>query len=99
VPCLRGLITELSSGPWFGLDARKRVFEAVGNAGQKATWTSWFDIGKALASMESEGSAIMPESVRILGDAKSVRECANSMDEARGDEEKIEVKKIPLQKH
>jgi hypothetical protein len=45
------------------------------------------------------GPAIVPESVRISGDAKSVRECASSMDEARGDDEKIEVKKIPLQKY
>jgi NmrA-like family len=86
-----GLITELAFGPWFGLDAGKRGFDAVGKAGQKTTWTSWFDIGKALASM---GPKTVPESVRILGDVKRVRECASSMDEAIGDEEKI-----PLQKY
>jgi hypothetical protein len=31
-----GLITELSFGPWFGPDAGKRGFKAVGNGGQKS---------------------------------------------------------------
>ncbi len=76
----------------------RRVFEAVGKADQKATWTSWFDTGKAVTSMASMAPESVPEFVRILRDAKSVRECAGIMDAAKRDGDKIEVEEIPLRK-
>jgi hypothetical protein len=74
------------------------VFEVVGSADQRVSWTSWEDVGRVLASLAAMPAHAMEEYVRVSGDVRSVGECARIMDEARGDGERIEVREVAREK-
>lgn len=89
-----GLMTELSIGPWFGLDTNKARYEAIGSADSPVTFTCLDDIGKAIAVLASMPIKDVPEQIRIAGDSVSVREIAKIMTDAGAPEIEIETVKL-----
>lgn len=88
-------MTELSIGPWFGLDTANKKYEVVGSADAPVTFTSLDDIGRAVAALASLPLDSVPEEVRISGDALSIREVAGVIGKAGGGD--IEVVEIDLE--
>jgi hypothetical protein len=68
-----GLLTDLSVGPWFGMDCREGRFEAVGDAEQRCSYTSMGDVGKAVAVLASMVPSDVTEKVRVGGESMSMR--------------------------
>lgn len=85
------LMTEISFGPWFGIDTKNHKYECAGDPDQPASFTAFVDIGKALAVLASMAPAKLPEQVRVASDTVSYRQIAKIMEEAAGDGQKIEV--------
>ncbi|RGP78960.1 isoflavone reductase family [Fusarium longipes] len=78
-----GLFLEDSIGPWFGFDTKRGRYEAVGDPSQQTSYTSMYDVGKALAILASQPIDTISPEVHLSGDIKSMNEIANIM-EANG---------------
>jgi hypothetical protein len=81
-----GLFLEDSIGWWFGFDTKKGVYEAVGSAEKKASFTSVDDMGKVLAvlaRMLAEELEEVPDQLRISGTSASMSEVAKLMVDAQ----------------
>ncbi|EXA45740.1 hypothetical protein FOQG_09304 [Fusarium oxysporum f. sp. raphani 54005] len=89
-----GLFLEDSIGPWFGFDTKRGKYEAVGDPAQKTSYTSMYDVGKALAILASQPVGAIPPEVHLSGDNKSMTEIAEIM-EANG-AGRIQVTSVPL---
>jgi hypothetical protein len=76
-----GLLTELSVGPWFGMDCREGRIGVVGDAEQRCSYTSKGDVGKAVAVLASMIPNDVPEKVRVSGDSLSMKDVVNEMGE------------------
>ncbi|KAF5639737.1 isoflavone reductase family [Fusarium tjaetaba] len=92
-----GLFLEDSIGPWFGFDTKSGKYEAVGDPGQKTSYTSMYDVGKALAILASQPVGTIPPEVHLSGDSKSMAEIAEIM-EANG-AGRIQVTSVPLESY
>ncbi|KAM0549196.1 hypothetical protein ACHAPJ_009505 [Fusarium lateritium] len=92
-----GLFLEDSIGPWFGFDTRRGRYEAVGDPAQKTSYTSMYDVGKALAILACQPAHTIPPEVHLSGDSKSVTEIAELM-EANG-AGRIHVTSVPLESY
>ncbi|OAA71139.1 isoflavone reductase family protein [Cordyceps fumosorosea ARSEF 2679] len=89
-----GLFLEDSIGPWFGFFTKDAKYEAVGSPEQRTSYTSMYDVGKALAMLASSPHASVPSEVQLSGDSKSMTEIAQIM-EAHGSPT-IQVTSVPL---
>ena len=81
-----GLFLEDSIGWWFGFDTKKGVYEAVGSAEKKASFTSVDDVGKVLAvlaGMSVEELEKVPDQLHISGTSASMSEVAKLMMDAQ----------------
>lgn len=81
-----GLFLEDSIGWWFGFDTKKSVYEAVGSAEKKASFTSVDDVGKVLAvlaGMSVEELEKVPDQLHISGTSASMSEVAKLMVDAQ----------------
>ncbi|KAF4437780.1 isoflavone reductase family [Fusarium acutatum] len=92
-----GLFLEDSIGPWFGFDTKGGRYEAVGDPAQKTSYTSMYDVGKALAILASQPAGTIPPEVHLSGDNKSMAEIAQIM-EANG-ADRIQVTSVPLESY
>ncbi|KAF5656804.1 isoflavone reductase family [Fusarium heterosporum] len=92
-----GLFLEDSIGPWFGFDTKRGRYEAVGHPGQKTSYTSMYDVGKALAILACQPVSLIPPEVHLSGDSKSMNEIAELM-EANG-AGRIDVSSVPLESY
>jgi hypothetical protein len=90
-----GLMTELSIGPWIGMDTKNGKYEALGSADTSVTFTGLGDIGRALAQLASMPTEKIPDQIRICGDGLSFREIASNMSAASGSD--IQVTEESLQ--
>jgi hypothetical protein len=90
-----GLMTELSIGPWFGMDTRNKRYEAVGSVDAPITFTYLDDIGRAVAALASLPPEKIPSEIRIGGDTLSTREIAELMSAESGRD--IEVVEMNLE--
>ena len=91
------LMLEISLGPWFGLSVKNRHFEAAGSVDEKVSWTSIPDIGRAVAALSLLPLDKVPSDVRISGDAKSIREVAQILDEVAVDGQAITVENVDVE--
>jgi len=89
-----GLFLEDSIGPWFGFNTREKRYEAVGSPTQATSYTSIYDVAKALAILSSRPPDSLPNELQLNGDSKSFVQIANVMSEAGGGP--IEVSNIDL---
>jgi len=89
-----GLFLEDSIGPWFGFFTKQRKYEAVGDPTKRCSYTSIFDVGKAVAILASLPIANVPSEVHLSGDTKSFAEIAQVMGKAGGGP--IEVSSIEM---
>ncbi|KAM0283566.1 hypothetical protein ACHAQK_003695 [Fusarium lateritium] len=92
-----GLFLEDSIGPWFGFDTKRGIYEAVGDPAQKTSYTSMYDVGKALAILASQPVDTRPSEVHLSGDSKSMTEIAELM-ETNGSGH-IHVTSVPLESY
>ncbi|KAH7399695.1 hypothetical protein BKA66DRAFT_452386 [Pyrenochaeta sp. MPI-SDFR-AT-0127] len=92
-----GLFLEDSIGPWFGFFTKDAKYEAVGSPAQKTSYTSMYDVGRALAILASSPQADVPEEVHLSGDSKSFSEIATIMEEHGAS--RIEVSSVPLESY
>ncbi|TVY67177.1 Isoflavone reductase-like protein TP7 [Fusarium oxysporum f. sp. cubense] len=92
-----GLFLEDSIGPWFGFDTKRGRYEAIGDPSQKTSYTSMYDVGKALAILASQPVGTIPSEVHLSGDSKSMNEIAEIM-EANG-ADRIQVTSVPLESY
>jgi hypothetical protein len=92
-----GLFLEDSIGPWFGFDTKRGRYEAVGDPAQKTSYTSMYDVGKALAILACQPVGTIPPEVHLSGDSKSMTEIAELM-EANG-AGRIQVTSVPLESY
>ncbi|KAF5703117.1 isoflavone reductase family [Fusarium globosum] len=90
-----GLFLEDSIGPWFGFDTKNGRYEAVGDTAQKTSYTSMYDVGKALAILASHPVGTIPPEVHLSGDSKSMTEIAEIMEESGAG--RIQVTSVPLE--
>ncbi|KAM0345661.1 hypothetical protein ACHAPU_006315 [Fusarium lateritium] len=90
-----GLFLEDSIGPWFGFNTKRGRYEAVGDPTQKTSYTSMYDVGKALTILACQPVASIPPEVHLSGDSKSITEIAELM-EANG-AGRIQVTSVPLE--
>ena len=77
-----GLFLEDSIGYWFGFDTKKGVYEAVGSADTKVSFTSVGDIGKVVAVIAGMSEAELeevPDQLHISGTSASTSEIAELM--------------------
>jgi len=92
-----GLFLELSLGPWFGLDTENGKYEAVGDGNALISFTSKFDIAKAVASLVANVSIDrIPDKILLSGDAVSIRDIARIMQTAGAGRE-IDVTSVDLE--
>ena len=89
-----GLFLEDSIGPWFGFDTKNGTYEAVGDPTRRCSYTSIFDVGKAVALLASMPVSEVPAEVQLAGDSRSFNEVADIMESAGGGD--IEVTSIDL---
>jgi hypothetical protein len=93
-----GLFLEHSIGWWFGFDTKKGVYEAVGLAEKKVSFTSVDDVGKVLAvlaGMPVEELGKVPDQLHISGTSASMSEVAKLMMDAQNmPKNEISVKTI-----
>ncbi|KAF4972236.1 hypothetical protein FSARC_1133 [Fusarium sarcochroum] len=92
-----GLFLEDSIGPWFGFDTKRGRYEAVGDPDQKTSYTSMYDVGRALAILASQPVDTIPPEVHLSGDSKSMTEISELM-EANG-AGSIHVTSVPLESY
>ncbi|KAF5664529.1 isoflavone reductase family [Fusarium denticulatum] len=92
-----GLFLEDSIGPWFGFDTKNGKYEAIGDPAQKTSYTSMYDVGKALAILASQPVGNIPPEVHLSGDSKSMTEIAEIM-ESNG-AGRIQVTSVPLESY
>ncbi|KAF4975975.1 hypothetical protein FZEAL_7302 [Fusarium zealandicum] len=92
-----GLFLEDSIGPWFGFDTKGGRYEAVGDPAQPTSYTSMYDVGKALAVLASRPVDKVPPEVHLSGDSKSMSEIATLM-EANG-AGRVHVMSVPLESY
>ncbi|KAF4994531.1 hypothetical protein FGRMN_5741 [Fusarium graminum] len=92
-----GLFLEDSIGPWFGFDTKRGRYEAVGDPGQRTSYTSMYDVGKALAILACQPVGSVSPEVHLSGDSKSMTEIAELM-EANG-AGRIKVSSVPLESY
>lgn len=79
-----GLFLEDSIGPWFGFRMREKRYEAVGNPTQATSYTSIYDVAKALAILASRPPNELPDELQLSGDSKSFEQIADMMTKAGG---------------
>jgi len=92
-----GLFLEDSIGPWFGFNTKDGKYEAVGDATRLCSYTSIYDVGKAVAILASKLPAELPAEIQLNGDAKSFAEIAEMMKDAGAGS--IDVSSIPLESY
>src|SRR5579859_5620362 len=54
-----------SFGPWFGMNTKKGVYEAIGSGNTKSAYTALHDVGMAIANLASLPPSEVPDHVRI----------------------------------
>ena len=91
------LMLEISLGPWFGLSVKNKRFEAAGSVDEKVSWTSIPDIGRGVAALSLLPLDRVPNDVRISGDAQSIREIAQILDEVAADGQTISVENVDVE--
>ncbi|EGX90723.1 isoflavone reductase family protein [Cordyceps militaris CM01] len=90
-----GLFLEDSIGPWFGFFTRESSYQAIGDATQRTSYTSMYDVGRALAILASSEYSEIPSEVQLSGDNKSMTEIARIMEESGADP--IKITSLPLE--
>jgi hypothetical protein len=77
-----GLFLEDSIGSWFGYDTKNGVYEAVGSADAKVSFTSVGDVGKVLAAIAGMSEADLGkvlDQLHVSGTSASLSEVAKLM--------------------
>lgn len=77
-----GLFLEDSIGPWFGLDIKNCVFEAIGSADQPISFTALGDVGNLVAQVARMPYEEIPEHMHISSDTMTIRQIAKAMEVA-----------------
>lgn len=94
-----GLFLEDAVCHWFGFEVEKRppVFEAVGSADTKTSYTALEDVGRAVGVLALMPVEQVPGVVRLAGDTVSMRGVAGLMGGVS--DEHIEVKEVGLDEY
>ncbi|PWY92043.1 NAD(P)-binding protein [Aspergillus heteromorphus CBS 117.55] len=62
-----GLFFEDSIGPWFGFDTTNGVYESVGSAEARVSFTSLGDVGRVVAALATLAREMIPDVVHVGG--------------------------------
>ncbi len=77
-----GLLLEDSIGLWFGMDVKRKMFNAIGSADIPVSLAAFRDVGHVVAQLARMPYEDIPPKLRISGDASTMKQVAEVMENA-----------------